>query len=64
MCGLEVSALDQCGNSELSFSELRLYVIFTFPEGIEDLTCNEQFVLVLSGQKRHCCNTIVEDFMF
>lgn len=42
----------------VSFSELRLCLIFTFYEAVEGLTCNEQFLLVLSGQKRikHCYN--------
>lgn len=53
MCGLEVSALGQCGKIlNVSFSELRLCLIFTFHEAVEGLTCNEQLLLVLSGQKR------------
>lgn len=34
------------------FFKSRLYLIFTFPEAIEGLTYSEQFLLVLSGQKR------------
>lgn len=36
----------------VSFSELGLYLIFTFPEAVGGFTCNEQLLLVLSGQKR------------
>lgn len=41
MCGLEVSALGQCGNLK-KFSELDC--LFLFPEAIEGLTCNEQLL--------------------
>lgn len=36
----------------VSFSELVLCLIFIFLETIEGFPCNEQFLLVLSGQKR------------
>lgn len=36
----------------VSFSELVLCLIFIFLEAIEGFPCNEQFLLVLSGQKR------------
>lgn len=34
------------------FSKLGVGLIFTFSEAIEGLTCSEQCVLVLGGQKR------------
>lgn len=36
----------------VSFSELKLCLIFTFPEAVESLTYNEKFLLVLQEQKR------------
>lgn len=52
MCGLEVSALGQCGNFERKVFRTNIVSYFSFYEAVEGLTRNEQFLLVLSGQKR------------
>lgn len=49
----------------VSVAELGLCLIFLFPEALEGLICNEQFLLVLNGQKRkkNSYDTNVEDSM-